>query len=311
MKVLVITGGTTSERCISFMSARQVKKGLEETGHKVKLYDLKKGQISRNLVKNFDVVFPVLHGEEGEGGNLQKTLSALDIPFIGGAPKGFKQGWYKIPFKKFCDKNNILTSPWKRVKNQDDIIKFGFPAVLKSTSGGSSREVIILKSAEDLKSKSCQHLLNSGLPLFVERFLPGIEVTVGIFNNQALPVIEIIPPEGRWFNYKNKYSGETKEIPHAPSLKPAQRDMLRQIALKIHQSLNLGPYSRIDFIVSDFPSHSSSGKLNFFVLEVNTIPGLTSQSLFPKAAQAAGISFPKLLDKMVKLAYESKVSKTK
>jgi len=292
MKVLVITGGTSSERRISSMSAKEVKKGLEKAGHKVKLFDLKKGfKELKKIIKNFDIVFPVIHGEEGEGGSLQKFLSTLKVPFVGGDPKGFKIGWYKIPFKKFCQQNNIPTSKWEKIKTKDDIISFGFPSVLKSSAGGSSREVVILKSAQDLKGYLLKKLLKSNLPLFVERYLPGTEVTVGILNNQALPVVEIIPPKGGWFDYKNKYWGKTKEIPHAPSLNEKTRKLTQRLALKIHQILDLGPYSRIDFIVFN-------GKP--YVLEVNTIPGLTASSLFPKAAQAVGLTFPQLLDKIIK-----------
>lgn len=293
MKVLIITGGISSERRISFMSAGQVKKALEEVGHKVKLFDLKKGygQLKKETL-DFDVIFPVIHGEEGEGGALQKFLTTLGVPFVGGDPEGFKKGWYKIPFKNWCDQHGVSTSPWKGVKSKEDIVKFGFPSVLKSSSGGSSKEVTILKHPKDLKSYICSKLLKSGLPLFVEKYLPGVEVTVGILNNKALPVVEIIPPKGSWFDYKNKYWGQTAEIPHAPSLTPKLRKAVQQIALKIHTSLNLGPYSRIDFIVSD-------GKP--YVLEVNTIPGLTASSLFPKAAAAIGISFPKLMDKLVQM----------
>lgn len=293
MKALIITGGTSSERRISFMSAKQVKKGLEEVGHKVKLFDLKKGyQQLKKEALDFDVIFPVIHGEEGEGGSLQKFLSSLKVPFVGGDPKGFKKGWYKIPFKKFCEANNILTSPWKRVKHKGDLIRFGFPSVLKSSSGGSSLEVVILKSEADLKNRLLYKLLKSNQPLFVEKYLPGTEITVAILQNRALPVVEIIPTTG-WFDYHSKYSPETKEIPFAPSVAPNIQRLTQKIALKIHQTLKLGPYSRIDFIVSD-------GKP--YVLEVNTIPGLTASSLFPKAAQAAGISFPKLLDKMIRVA---------
>lgn len=294
MKVLVITGGTSSERRISLMSARQVKKGLEKVGHKVKLFDFKKRKDElKKLINNFDVIFPVIHGEEGEGGKLQQFLVSQGIAFVGGDPKGFKIGWYKIPFKKFCDQNNIPTSPWKKINTKQHIISFGFPSVLKSSSGGSSKEVIILKSSSDLNSYLCKKLLKSKLPLFVEKYLSGVEVTVGILQNQTLPVMEIIPPKGGWFDYQNKYWGKTKEIPFAPSVAPNIQRLTQKIALKIHQTLKLGPYSRIDFIVS-------SGKP--YVLEVNTIPGLTSSSLFPKAALAAGITFPKLLDKLVKVA---------
>lgn len=293
MKVLIITGGSSPERKISFMSAGEVKKGLEEFGYKVKLFDLRKGykELKKNL-KKFDVIFPVLHGEEGEGGQLQKFLTSLKIPFVGGDPKGFKKGWYKISFKKFCEKNNIPTASWRKVSSRKDILRFGFPCVLKSDSGGSSKEVVILKSKNDLKNSLCQKLLKSEFKLFAEKYLPGVEITVSIFQNKALPVVEIIPPEGEWFDYKNKYWGATKEIPHAPSLIPKLRDLVQKIALKIHKTLNLGHYSRIDFIVSD-------GKP--YVLEVNTIPGLTASSLFPKAAAAVGIPFPKLMDKLVKM----------
>ena len=274
------------------MSAEEVRKGLEKSGHRVKLYDLKSGKITKNLVKNFDVVFPVVHGEEGEGGELQKSLSVLGIPFVGGSWKGFKKGWYKIPFKKFCKENNILTPLWSKISNQKDIIKFGFPSVLKSSTGGSSKEVVILNSKKDLKKT--KRLLKSDLPLFVERYIPGTEVTVAILNNEALPVIEIIPPNGGWFDYKNKYSGETKEIINAPSLSQKLKKLVQKIALQIHQKLDLGPYSRIDFIIS--------GNMPY-VLEINTIPGLTSKSLFPKSAQSAGITFPKLLDNIIRLTF--------
>ena len=294
MKILVITGGNASERKISLISAKAVKKALEENGHQVKLFDFRKGfHKLKKIIADFDVIFPMLHGEEGEGGDLQKFLSKSSKPFVGGDWKGFKKGWYKIPFKRFCDKNNIPTSSWKKVKIKEDILKFGFPSVLKSSAGGSSREVVVMNSIRELRGYLCKKLLKSNLPLFVEKYLPGIEITVGILHNKALPVIEIVPPKGGWFDYKNKYWGKTKEIPHAPSLDEKTKKLTQRLALKIHQTFGLGPYSRIDFIVSN-------GKPN--ALEVNTIPGLTASSLFPKAAQAAGISFPDLLDRMVKMS---------
>src|SRR3989344_1724928 len=291
MCVLVVTGGNSSERKISLISAQSVKKALEENGYKVSLFDLKQGYPAlKRLSKNFDVVFPVIHGEEGEGGKLHKFLSEIDIPYVGGNYIGYRKGWYKIPFKQFCQENNFPTSDWKKIKTKKDIKSFGFPCVLKSSSGGSSREVVILNSIHDLKSYLCNKLLRSNLPLFIEKFLPGVEVTVGILENKALPIVEIIPPKGEWFDYKNKYTGKTKEIVNAPSINPKLQKLTAKIAEQIHQSLNLGPYSRIDFIIhSDIP----------YVLEVNTIPGFTKESLLPKAALAKGISFPNLVKKLI------------
>lgn len=235
----------------------------------------------------------MLHGEEGEGGELQAFLTKVGKPFVGGSPKGYKEGWFKIPFKKFCDKNKIPTAPWQEVGREEDIIRFSLPCVVKSSSGGSSLEVVILRKPKDLKSKAFQELLKPGLPLLAEKFLPGVEITVGILGNQVLPVIEILPPEGKWFDYKNKYSGATKEVIGAPSLSAEIQAKTQELALKIHRRLNLGSLSRIDFIISEGTP---------YVLEVNTIPGFTSESLFPKAAKAFGLNFEQLVKKLVETA---------
>lgn len=296
MQVLLITGGISSERKISLISGKQVKNALVKNSHNVRVYDLKKGYKGiKKLSKGVDVIFPVLHGEEGEGGKLHKFLASLNKPFVGGDWESFKQGWYKIPFKKFCDKSGINTSPWKIVKDISDVLDFGLPCVVKSSNGGSSREVAILNSTKNLNSSKVQGLLKSGDQLLVEQYLVGIELTVAILGKEALPVLEIIPPEGKWFDYKNKYSGETKEIPNAPSLSKSERKLVEKTALAIHQKLNMGDYSRIDFIFAD-------GKP--YVLEINTIPGLTPTSLFPKAALASGLNFNELVKKLIFLAIE-------
>ncbi len=294
MNILLITGGVSSERKISLISGRSVKKGLEEAGHKIRLYDLRKGYAPlKKLAKKFDIIFPIIHGEEGEGGRLNQFLKTLKKPFVGGDPVGLKKGWYKIPFKAWCDKNKIATSDWREVRNIQDLQEFGFPSVLKSSSGGSSREVVILNSFTDLKKKETKKLLHSKDRLFVEKYLKGIEMTVAVLGNKSLPVIEIVPPQDSWFNYKNKYSGQTQKIPFAPSVDKKLQKQAQGIALRIHQEFRLGQFSRTDFIVYNNEPH---------VLEVNTIPGFTPNSLFPKAAKAAGLNFPQLLDKIIVLA---------
>ena len=205
MKILIISGGNTSEREISLISGGAVEKALKESGHHVEFFDLQKGlKKLQQKINSFDIIFPVIHGEEGEGGQLQKFLSRHRKPFVGGDWKGFKKGWYKIPFKNFCNRMNIKTARWKEVKNEQDVLEFGFPSVLKSSSGGSSIEVAILRNKTDVKIKKTQELIKSTKNLFIEEFVNGIEITVGILGDKALPVIEIIPPKGGWFDYKNK-----------------------------------------------------------------------------------------------------------
>jgi len=129
--------------------------------------------------------------------------------------------------------------------------------------------------------------------LFVEKLLKGIEVTAGILLGSPLPLLEIIPPEGSWFDYKNKYSGKTKEVPFAPSARRSTQHQVQALALRIHKDLHLGSFSRSDFIVeNNIP----------YILETNTPGGvgLTPESLLPKAAKAAGISFESLVEKMLK-----------
>jgi D-alanine-D-alanine ligase len=293
MKILVITGGDSSERAVSLRSAEEVLKALLVNNYAAELYDLRDGYEPLGLLsKQFDVLFPVLHGEEGEGGTLHKFLLTLDKPIVGGNNyQGLHDAWYKIPFKKYCDENNILTPQWKSIEKPEDIREFGYPCVAKTSNGGSSREVFILKSESDLQAN--QKDIFQYKDLFVERYIEGVETTVGIFNDKALPVIEIVPPDGGWFDYKNKYSGETKEILNAPSLTEETRKEIQEFGLKIHRHFDLGSYSRIDFMVDKSGSP--------YVMDVNTIPGLTSTSLLPKET---GMPFPQFIDLLVKLSLD-------
>lgn len=288
MKILLITGGNSSERTVSLNSARNVKKALIENGHKVAFYDLRDGYEGiKKISKDFDILFPVLHGEEGEGGKLHKFLSTIKKPIVGTRNyKGLKAIWYKIPFKEYCNKMGIPTSKWKKIKNERDIIKFSFPCVVKTSSGGSSLEVFILKLEKDFEKNKKKILKYKDL--FAEKYIKGVEITIGVLNKKALKALEIIPPDGEWFSYKNKYSNRTREIPDAPSVNQKIRKRAQEISLKIHNDFNLGTYSRTDFIVDE--------KGNLFALEINTIPGLTEGSLIPKEANSEGFSFGDFLE---------------
>lgn len=289
MKILIITGGNSSERKVSLVSARNVESALLENGHKATIFDLKSGYEKINdIAQDFDVLFPVLHGEEGEGGKLHKFLSSINKPIVGTRNyKNLDIAWHKTSFKKYCRKFGIKTAPWKIIKNNYDILNFGFPCVLKTSDGGSSKEVVILNDESDFNKFAFRKIMRLKSEKFVERYLSGIEATVGILDKKALPVLEIVPPDGAWFSFEFKYDGSTKEIPFAPSLSEDKQKKVQEIALKIHKEFDLGTYSRSDFIICNN---------EIYALEVNTIPGLTAESLMPKATLAAGISFNEFLE---------------
>jgi D-alanine-D-alanine ligase len=296
MKILIITGGNSSERKISLTSAQMVTKALRENGHTVITFDFKKGYVALKTLlakSDFDVVFPVMHGKEGEDGILYRFLRSSKVPFVGSDPKGAKITFDKILFKKYCDKNHIPTADWRVVKNAKDITRFGFPCVLKAANGGSSLEVVLLHSSKDMTSPMMKKILKLPDSFFVEKLISGVEITIGVLLGKALPVVEIVPPKDAWFDYKNKYSGKSKEIPFAPSVSRGMQKKVQQIALQIHRDLKLGSYSRTDVIVKDNVP---------YVLEINTPGGvgLTPESLLPRAAKAVGISFVRLVEEMLK-----------
>lgn len=272
-----------------------VARALRKNGHAVTVFDFKKGYSSlKGLItkSDFDVVFPVMHGKEGEDGTLYSFLRSMKIPFVGSDPKGAKIACDKILFKKYCGKHRIPTAEWRIVKSVNDVIRFGFPCVLKAANGGSSHEVVLLHSDKDLKSSMVKKIFKLSDSFFVERLIKGVEITAGVLLGKALPIIEIVPPDNAWFDYKNKYSGKSKEIPFAPSVNKKTQQRVQKIALQAHNDLKLGSYSRMDVIVRE-------GKP--YVLEINTPGGvgLTPESLLPKAAKAAGIPFEQLVEKML------------
>lgn len=296
MNILIISGGNTSERPVSLRSAQSVLDALKSNSYQAELFDLKDGyERLAEVAKDFDLFFPVLHGKEGEDGTLYQFLKDTGKPYVGSDPEGAKTAFDKILFKEYCDKNNLPSARWKVIENPDQIKEFGFPCVLKASEGGSSKEVVLLHSESDLNKPFTKEVLSLDGQFYVEEMLKGTEITVGVLKDQALPVIEIVPPEGKWFDYENKYSGETQEIVGAPSVSKDVQKQAQDLALKIHQDLKLGPYSRTDFIVVDNKP---------IILEANTPCGVgfTSQSLYPKMAKAIGLEFPELIKTLIQMA---------
>src|SRR5579872_342073 len=241
--ILILTGGDNDELKISLLSAENVRESLDRQGYKVELHRLKT-KADVKVIKKANIVFPIIHGKDGEAGKLQEQLENLNARFVGAGSKACKAGWDKVNFKKFCLKNGILTPSFQVLKSSKDNLIIPYPFVIKPSDNGSSVDVYIVKNSHDLEGINLNKLFVKYDSLLVEEYIDGVEVTVGILNEKALPIIEIVPPKGETFDFQNKYNGKTKEIPFAPSLNALKQKEIQNIALTIHKRLGYKNLSR-------------------------------------------------------------------
>ncbi len=239
-----------------------------------------------DLCKDADVVFMGLHGSVGENGQLQATFDMYGINYTGTKYIGSLLAMDKDISKKLMRENGILTADWQHIKlnNDNDFSNIKYPCVVKPCSCGSSVGVTIVENKGQL-NRAIDYAKKYEEYIIVEDKIEGREFSVGILNGKVLPVIEIKPLCG-FYDYKNKYqSGLTEEI--CPADIPDEiSQLLQNNALAVHNTLRLGFYSRIDFILDK--------NNNAYCLEANTLPGMTPTSLLPQEALAAGISYNQL-----------------
>ena len=332
MKILVLAGGLSPERDVSLSSGALIANSLIDSGYEVMLLDLYLGVNNKDIIPKYiskknkerfsykvketepdlnklkevngenpigegvieecqkaDVVFMALHGGIGENGQLQAVFDKYNINYTGSSSEGSNLAMNKNLSKKVMVENNILTAKWICTTNDIDIEKIKFPCVVKPCSCGSSVGTSLVKDKKELE-KAIEYAKEYEDDIIVEDFIEGREFSVGILDNKALPVIEIKPIKG-FYDYKNKYqTGCTIETC------PAEIDIelkrkLQNESLKVHNALKLGFYSRIDFIVDK--------NNNPYCLEANTLPGMTPTSLLPQEAQAEGITYDELCEKIV------------
>lgn len=245
------------------------------------------------ICKYADLVFVALHGAEGENGKVQAAFDLFGIKYTGTGYFGSALALDKHCSKQIMVQNQILTPKWEFLSKSNDfqLQKLEFPVVIKPVSEGSSIGVSIVKNQTEFET-ALTDAIHYGDCLIAEEYLIGKELSVGILNHQALPVIEILPEVG-FFDYQNKYQSDgAKEI--CPAELPMDITLrLQKTAQKVHDILGLGIYSRIDFIYGEDKA--------IYCLEANTLPGMTSQSLLPKEAKAKGDSFADLCDEIVRL----------
>ena len=294
MKVLVLLGGDSPEREVSLRSGKAVAEALTASRHEVFEYDPAKGYGGlANFAGKVDCVFPILHGKGGEDGEVQEQLEKYGYKYLGSGPAACKLTIDKAVFKTSIGQLDIATPSWEVVteeqfKNSSLAQK---PYVLKAIEGGSTIDCFIIR---EVKKQNPPHDIFNRYPkMLLEEIIEGTEITVPILGKEALSVVEIIPPEGAEFDYEHKYDGSSQELSPPINVPLNQQQEAQKLAELIHTRLNVRHLSRTDMMIDE------TGKI--WVIELNTIPGLTPQSLYPKGAKASGLSMEDLVQKFLDL----------
>jgi len=305
-KIGVLMGGPSTEREISLKSGKAVYEALRQLGLEVEAIDIKTEGIEENisLIKSYkiDCAFIALHGRFGEDGQIQDILDRLKVPYTGSGVEASKLSMDKVASLEVFEANGIKVPRYKVLEMKSYNLNWkmhsdlGFPLVIKPATHGSSIGLSIVDDPKDL-DKAVGLAFGFDPRVVVQEYISGREITVGILDERALPVIEIIPKK-RFFDFEAKYRlGMTDYIVPA-QIEESIAKKAQEIALSSHKLLGCFGCSRVDIILN------KDGEA--FVLEINTIPGLTNTSLLPKAAKTAGIEFNQLCLKLIELAYEKK-----
>ena len=329
MRVAVLMGGTSDEREVSLASGAEVADALREAGHDVVAVDTAHGPLNREeearllsggvhaappgasdlarlderhtvalirdpSLQDISVFFLALHGGSGEDGTLQALLDVARVTYTGSGRLGCALAMDKEVSKRLLRDAGVPTPDWLTGQpTQTEVVEaLGLPVIVKASSGGSSLRLMLAHDRAELAAATRESRGWDDVVLF-ERYHAGRELTVGVLGAETLPVGEIIP-EHEIFDYECKYqTGMAQEIFPA-DIPESLAKQLEELALTAHRALRMRDYSRVDFIVD--------GDGQPWCLEANALPGMTANSLLPKAARAAGMEFPELCDRIISLA---------
>lgn len=336
MKIAVLMGGVSGEREVSLASGVQVARALREAGHEVVGVDTSRGVLSpaeeatildsgvrdphaledhedmlstgdlgiltgNPRLAGIDVVFVALHGGRGEDGTIQTLLQVADLPFVGSDRVGCALAMDKDLSKRLLRDAGVPTPDWITVLDRQEgearleevVSRLGLPVIVKPPSGGSTLGLTLAHDEAELWEALYLSSEYEKQVMF-ERYVQGREVTVGVLGQEALPAGEIIP-EHELFDYECKYRpGMAQEIFPA-DLPPEVAAAVQAEAIAAHRALRLRDFSRVDFVLDEGGTP--------WCLEANALPGMTGNSLLPKAARAAGIPFPDLCGRMAEMAF--------
>ena len=302
-KIAVLYGGSSSEREISIQSGEGVYKAIIELGFVADLIDINDLEDLSELTI-FDFIFIALHGFEGEGGKLQKDLDDLNILYSGSNSKACRNTWNKRLTKEILEKNNIRTPVWLEVKFDKTIVDNGLHVspydrfrpfeylFLKPQEDGSSVDIFKISDEESLRAayKKCT---NPNRGFLFEEYIHGREITVTIIDKECFPPIEIIT-KNEFYDYDAKYhSNETLLI--EAKLNNRELTEINKIAFDAFKALDCNGWARVDLIQDD------DGK--FYVIEINTVPGMTGHSCVPKSGSFLGLSYNEVVKKIIDAAF--------
>ena len=295
-------GGLSSEREVSLSSGNAILAALKEKGYNAVAVDVGRDVAEVLRTSGIEIAFNGLHGKFGEDGAIQGLLELTGIPYTGSGILASAVGMNKILSKLAFKAHGLLVGPYMVVDaghrehlNEAPSI-MAFPLVVKPSSEGSSVGVSLVYNNEEL-APAAELAFKYDREILIEKYVPGKEVQVGILGARALGAIEIVP-KNVFYDYEAKYKeGMSDHFFPARVPKPVYERVL-EAGLTAHRALGCKGYSRVDFIIDD------TGSL--YILEVNTLPGMTATSLLPDIARGVGISFPDLVEEILRLALEEK-----
>jgi D-alanine-D-alanine ligase len=301
-RISVLKGGPGSERAVSLATAAGVAKALRSLGAVVSEMDVTDANF--RLPNDTDLAFIAVHGTFGEDGQLQQILEDRGVPYTGENVEGSRLAFDKIPSKQKFTEHGVATPTWEIIRaGQEPTLPL--PYVIKAPRQGSTVGVYIVKEESQVAS-SLNDAAKYDDEFLVEKFISGRELTIGVLGDLALPVLEIIPKSG-FYDFNDKYpflnpqgGGGAQHV--CPAEIPGELTAkIQDLALLACQSLGLKVYSRVDVMLSE---HNEP-----FVIEINTIPGMTETSLLPDAAAVAGISYPELCARIIELSLAARPRK--
>lgn len=294
MKIVVLGGGDSTEREVSLRSAKAVTNALEIAGYEVISLDPANHSVL-DFIESGTIVFPILHGNNVEDGTIAKELESRKLPFLGSDSKSskicFDKGLARQAFREAGLPIAVGDVVNQKTYGNHPLTKL--PHVLKINEGGSSIGTYLIFDPTNIDQNKVTEVFALGENAVIEELVEGVEITVPILDGKALPVIEIKPPENEEFDYLNKYNGKTQEICPPVSINEVIQKHAQNLAEQAHKLLGCRHLSRVDFIVR--PDGS------MVLLEINTMPGMTDQSLYPLGAKVAELTFPQLMARFVEL----------